>query len=111
MSRTRLGWFWCFSWHDRFKSYLVVLKAVQQNVQVKSSNIVTHDHICIQTVQPANEVAQQGTLTGLDRHHVASISFAQLALVAVLDGLLKACNQRRSWMRICYSEFNLNSRQ
>lgn len=73
-------------------AYLVMLEAVQQDVQVKGRNIVANQDIWIQVVQAPNKVAQQGTLAGLDRQHVAAIAAPQLALIAVFHSLLKACN-------------------
>ena len=64
---------------------------MQQDVQVKGRYIVANQDIWVEGVQATNEVAQQGTLAGLDRHHVATVAPPQLTLIAVFYGLLKAC--------------------
>lgn len=72
--------------------YLVMLKPMQQYVQVKGRYIVANYNIWVQCIEAAYEVAQQGTLAGLDRQHATPITAPQLTLVAVLHCLLKACN-------------------
>ncbi len=71
--------------------YLVMLKAVKQYVQVKGGHIVPNQDVWVKAVKPVHEVAEQSTLTGLDRQHAAAVTTPQLTLIAVLHRLLESC--------------------
>lgn len=70
---------------------LVVLQAVQENVQVEGGDVVPDVHISVQRAQARQQVGQQRALGALRAEHAAAVALAHLAAIGCLHHALKAC--------------------
>ena len=75
------------------KVYLVVLKAVQQDIQVEGRDVVSNVDVGVQRAQARQQVGQQGALRALRAEHGAAVAPAHVAAVGRLHHALEACMQ------------------
>lgn len=73
-----------------FWPYLVSLQAMQQDIQVKGGQVVTHDSVRVQSPQACQQACQQRPLARLLRQHGRS----SLAPIGPLHLPIKSCPAR-----------------
>ena len=73
--------------------YLVVLQAMQEDVQVESGDVVSDVHVSVQRAQARQQVGKQRALRALRAEHAAAIALAHLAAVGGLHHALEACTE------------------
>ena len=73
------------------KIYLVMLEAVEQDVQVEGRDVVADVDVGVQRAQARQQISQQGALRALRAQHGAAVAPAHVAAVGRLHHALKAC--------------------
>ena len=75
------------------KVYLVMLEAMQQDIQVEGRDVVADVDIGVQRAQARQQISQQSALRALRAEHGAAVAPAHVAAVCRLHHALKACIQ------------------
>lgn len=73
--------------------HLVMLEAVQQDVQIEGRDVVSDIDVGIQRAQARQQIGQQGALRALRAQHGAAVAPAHVAAIGRLHHALEACTQ------------------